>query len=382
MKFFYLILVFIIISCFFVSAAGIGGGSNSKIINAHSSLRFVAVDDGTDLEVDGTTSASEKVKIYKTVNGVEYVLGETTISFRDSLNRASDADLVDLTTDYSVASNIALLRDADVARASGNIAIYIPKIETHNAIAICEGSRSVGQVFQGCASLGVVIKEVLLFPPNGDGTYSFSSHEEAGRKYWRVDGMSGTGIQTVSINFGGGLVNQNFLEKGETIYLDEGVKEYVTNINLEYYVNVGGKDYLFLLDYVDPENRYASIYIEALNDKFVVYKNDVEEFDLDLDGKPDVIFEVVNVDFPLLFAKLVKYSTKESAVLNFDSKEKESSIQKSDVYESSGGIWSNFIKDAGLTRSQFFSIMVLGIMFMAVMVVFGKQIISMIWKAT
>jgi len=382
MKILYLILICFVFSSLSVFAGGVGEGESAYVVEVPISLRVVAEDDGTDLEERGTVSSSERIKIYKTVGETEYVLGETTISFRNSENQVSNADLSDLLTDYDADNNIAVLRASSVPRASGTLSMYIPKKSVNNAIVICEGARAASQVSQGCSANSVVTSEVLLFPPNGDETYSFSTYDEAGISYWKVDGIEGTGIQTVSINLGGGSDPSNFLEKGETLYLTEESIDYISNINVEYYIDIDGKSYLFLLKYVDPENRFASLYVEVLNDTFIVYKNDVEEFDLNFDGLPDVSYEVLNLDFPFVTAEINKYVKEETQVIDFDTKEKEA-VEPSEVnYESSGGIWANYIKNSGLTRSQFFSLIVLGLMFVILMVAFGRQVISMIWKST
>ncbi len=328
---------------------------------------------------DGETNKSNITVLTRLdVGGIEYPTGQVNINFRDLNDTPKNASLANLVVNLDLTNKKVLYHVSDVPAASGNLDIYIENDPDYNAIHICEGAELLATIGDElCAANGGTPK--TIFPRGDTKGYTVTSvHDPLTNKdYWKVEGLSGTGLQLFNILFGG-AGGPDTIEEGGTLDLDEDVeKEYVSKENIEYFVRFEEKDYRFVVNYVDSESQYASIYSHEGDYSFIVSKGDEELFDFNKDGTSDVRLNIIELDYPHVYAELLVIEPKKEQGI-FERSEK---IDRTREYPSNIGIWSKFVKLAGGTWTQVITFFVLLILVVGFFGVIGWKLISKIFNA-
>ncbi len=334
-----------------------------------------------DTSWDGeTTKTTEDVLTKLERSGVNYPVGKTEIIFKNDSGDVLNPSIENLVSLIDRNQHKVVYDVSNVPLATGPITIYIEKFEGFNAIHICEGADELPKVGPGvCAALGGI--PITIFPGGDTKGYTVTSYYDSsiGRDFWKVEGLTGTGLQLFNVLFGG-AGGPDFIGEGESIDLDEEIsKEYVSKEKIEYYVIVDDISYLVTVDYVHSESEYASFYVESMGKSFVLYEGDVENFDFNLDGEIDATLDVENIDYPHVYAELSLFQP--TGKFEFVPREKEVA-EKGGVYSGKGGIWSRFIEIAEGSWWQvllMFGLLVLVVAFFGLM---GWKLISKIWRAT
>lgn len=312
--------------------------------------------------------------------GLRYPIGEVNLSFRDGSDNARNVSLTNLISEIDITNRKVLYDVSSISAASGTLTMYIEKVPGYNAISICEGATEMSDVGEDvCAAGGGTPK--IIFPGGDTKGYTVTTFSDSltGKEFWKVYGVTGTGLQLFNVLFGGSG-GPDFIEQGGSIDLDEEVsKDYVSKENVEYYVIIEGISYLVTVDYVDSESRYASFYVESMDKSFVVYEKDVENFDFNLDGSVDATLVVDNIDYPHVYAELSVFQPTEK--FEFAPREKEV-VGKRGIFTGRGGIWSRFVEIAEGSWWQvllMFGLLVLVVVFFGII---GWKLISKMWRAT
>ncbi len=382
-KLFYLCIFLLILFSILVVADGLGDSGTAYITNVNSSLTILSTVDGTtNLVVTGTTRATERALVFITINSVRYALGEVNTSFRDASNGTSNASFRNLIQAIDLDQKKAIFDIKLASRGSGILTMYILKNTTDNALVLCEGATISGNVGHGCVDAVEVTKERIIYPNGDTGGYTVTSYTDSttGLDYWKVYGVTGTGIQSVFVDLGSGDVSK-IATKEKFVSLDEeSSKKYVSNLNVEYYVEFKGKKYLFVVKEIDSQNKYASVFVEALGESFSVSKGDSKDFDLDGDGETDVVFTVVKLEYPFIYAELSVYEPVEE--ITFVAKEKVAEDARDPILEYSGGIWSRFLKTVETSKTTFLLVVLSVLIIVVAFTYIGKKVLGKIWKAT
>lgn len=381
-KLFYFYVFLLILFSINVIADGVGDAERAYVTNAASSLTILSAVDGTNLIGRGTTRATERALIFRTINSVRYAIGETNVSFRNQSNSTSNATIANLVQLLDLDLKTVIFDIKQVSRGSGILTMYILKNDSDNALVICEGATERGNARQGCASASEVTQEATIYPKGYTGSYTVSSYTDAttGLSYWKVYGMTGTGMQSISIDLGGGVVNK-IASKENYVSLDEqSFKKYISNLNVEYYVMFQGKKYLFIINEIDPNNEYASLNVQDINKNINVKAGDSEEFDLNNDGELDVIFHVTKLEYPFIYAEISTYVSEKA--IEFTSKEKDAEVQNERLSDYPGGIWSRFLKTVQTSKMTLYLLVLAVVIIAGVFGFIGTKVMKKIWKAT
>ena len=384
------ILIFVIFFSFFVDADG--PGPPVPPVN-RTKLNLPANNDALNLtnlsqnyEVQGGNGAVPVLFTYNS-GGTRYVAAEATVNFGTD---EETINLANLTSEVDVDENKAVFH-LDVGEVAQDLfskgirapwSIYIPRDSSHNKLTICNGARGLTEVYRGCSAQANVTseEEIKLGISNDDYTMTTVTYTLDGvsTTYLKVSSFSGTGVKSFSVAYGGEGTPE-VLEEGSTINLDErSSRMYTSRKNIEHYVLVGGEKYLFLVEYVDENNEYATVYVEALDNSYTFSEGESEEFDLDGDGESDVALDVTEINYPEVYLDVRVYSKGEG--LEFPDREKVKSGEEKD-YSDVGGIWSIFLKMTYGARVQLLSLLIFFTLVVLFFVLVGGKMLSKVWKS-
>ena len=327
---------------------------------------------------DGITNKSNLTVLSRYVVGeVEYPVGQVLLNFRDVNDSPQNASLAELTIDIDIDDRKVLYEVSGVGAALGNIDMFIEKNSEYNAIHICEGASLLATVGDSlCAANGGT--PTTIFPRGDTKGYTVSTFSDTltGKDYWKVEGLSGTGLHLFNILFGGAGGPKTVKEGGTLDLDDEPEKEYVSKEKIEYFIRFEEKNYRFVVNYLDSESKYASIYSEEGDYSFIVSKEDTEEFDFNGDGTVDVLLKILDLDYPHVYAELLVIEPKKE----YGSFEKSEKTKKTREY-TNVGMWSKFVKLAGGTWSQILTFFLLLVLVVGFFGVIGWKLLSKIFNA-
>jgi hypothetical protein len=344
-----------------------------------------------------TQNATHRVLFSKTVDDVEYPVADFDVTYGCD---GDSFEFTDLVVDLDIDENKIIIHEAD-SRITGSKSLFIQKLGTlgHNRIVVCENATDITQVHEGCAGYPTVTKETLINPSTYSGEFTIDEQEEEEIEeieamqqfgdsailtlddYWKVEGVTGTGVGSFFTESIGGEGTTEVLEEGSTLNLDEDTSlDYISRKNVEHYVLFGGKEYMLTVEYVDSNNEYASVYIENLEKSITLSSKDQEEIDLDSDGEIDMILEVTQIDYPeVYFTTSVLLKEQE-----FDLSPREKTIRNTErgchspCYDE-GGVWNVFVKMTQEKRVQLLSLMIFFTFVVLFFVLVGGRVLSKIW---
>ncbi|MDP3917326.1 MAG: hypothetical protein Q8Q42_03495 [Nanoarchaeota archaeon] len=390
MKLHFLILSLVVIMASSVVAlGGIGGGGGGlpgpivpvkKVVGVDDSIDMVLASDETvSLVYNGTTSTSKLSAVIKVTSGSsDYRIGKVNVDF----SALGDVDLSDMVSTFNAADNVAVLDISEESEASGMNIMYLPRVEGHNAIVICEGAGSEANTGQGC-SANEGVTEKVIYPNGYTGDYTVTSVVIDEIEYWQISGISGTGLQSYFVNLGGGS-EPVITPTGKIIDLEKSTFEKVyANSGNEYVVRFNGVKYNFKINGVEMNSEYVSVYFLSEEKTYKFHKDDYQNFDLDKDGELDMVFLVSDIVYPQAEIT-ISYYTEGIDINNIYRKsisEKTETEIKEGISAYSGTIWSRFFKSDVESKKDlmwFFAGFVLVVVFFGVL---GGKIISKIWHA-
>ncbi|GEM_PF-1237358 len=382
MRFLPLVLLSLLLILPVISGAGLGGGgAGARNFVVDVPGNFVALanrDLGVDLEVDGTVRANERVFLHKTIDGVNYPVGRFTLSFRIN-DIGVDPSLDDIIALLDVDAKKAVIDIGDVSQASGLVDLYIPQTPGDNAIVVCTNSLNLAGTYKGCGGIDGIV-EKWIYPGGYTGDFPVTEYVDDGivTPFWRVADLTGTGIFSFFVNYGGG--EETIIEEGGNIDLDiVTFYTYTSNENIEYTITVNEVDYLFVVDYVDPQNEYASVYIATLDTSFTLDEGGVENLDLDGGGEIDMTFEITTLDYPLVHAKVALFQP--LALPTFAPREKDATDSKG-IFSSSGNVWTRLLETKDITEGKLTLAVVSVLLVLLFFVFVGGKLLGKVWKAT
>ena len=171
----FFILMWVLLYPLIASAGGVGDPDTGYVTNLGSDLTVLAADNAANLATTGTTSATERAIIFRTINGTRRAVGAVNISFRNESNSTSNASLANLGYEITLAEKKVIFNVNQVGRASGTLTIYMQKYSADNAIVVCEGATLRGNVGLGCAYASEVTKERTIYPVGDTGSYAVTT---------------------------------------------------------------------------------------------------------------------------------------------------------------------------------------------------------------
>lgn len=352
------------------------------VINVPEGVNVLQADDiTTDLSLVGTADATKTALLTKTVSGTQYPVLELVIDYttnEDSDDNVTNVSVENVVMDLDLTSNKVVATSPGTNAVSALSKMYVPKIGNANAIVVCDGATSLAQTVAGCGSNSGVTEETIYLE-GYTGRYTVSSYSFGGNDYWEVSGVTGTGLQIFSLDFGGGD-DLDFATEGEIINLDEGVsRNVVSRENVEYFVVYGGSQYKLMVRSVDVGNEFASIYVEGKDNIIPVKIDDSIELDLNQDGQIDIVLYVENIKYPDVYLTIALYSEEG---FTFEPRDQTEVSEDRGAMFGSGDLWSRFIGDEGGNKAAVFIYLVAGLIFVGFLVMFGSRLIGKIWQAT
>jgi hypothetical protein len=407
-----ILLLFLICFSFVVMADGpVPLDCTSAVISTLPDDTKGYIYDDEELGCDITScsqSETHKILISKTVDEVEYPVGDFDLSYGCTGDGIGLSDMVvDLDPDENT-----ILFHFDDERVVSTKSMFINSIGSfgHNRIVYCEGATDISQIHEGCGGYPDITKEVVIRPGifTGGNTVLDTQTEEEEEEgpaelevvpvmeqgapdeeislegYWKVEGITGSGIGSYFVESIGGEGSPGVLEEGSSLNLDDdSTRDYVSRKNIEHYVIFEGKEYSLSVDYIDLENQYASVYVKELGKSITLSSNDREEIDLDGDGENDIILEVTNIDYPEVYLT-TSLIVKEQELVGL-AKEKTTSLREKGCHSpcyDQGGIWKVFVKMSHEGRVQLLSLMIFFTLVMLFFVLTGGKVLSKVWRAT
>lgn len=375
--FFVFILFFSLVVSSSVFAPGLGGVP-TYIIAVPVGSDFVVVhnDEPNKNSFTGIESGvTQRALVKYTVDGTEYLLGETDVTLTSSVILKSSK----LTRSIDIDSNKVVFKISDVPVVSGDLTMYILK-DSGDSIVVCGGALTTANVGVGCGTNSGITEEVIRLNGGYTGRYTVESRSWGGNDYWKIEGITGTGIQTFSQDFGGGDI-LNIVTQDEIVNLDqgEGLRSITARENIEFFILFEGKKYRTMVRSVDPNNNFGSLFIENKQNTIPFIKGDFIDLDLDLNGKKDITLEVKGISYPDV--SLGVFLFVEEFKLEVNAK-KDIQETKQDSAFSSGGVWSRFVSDANASETQLIVLFGFSSLVLIFFVLIGGKLISKIWRAT
>ena len=385
-KFFILVLFLCLVFSSLVSAPGPGPPIKpvllAFVINPPSGVTALQSDDLTiDLSLVGTANATKRVLVTKTSSKIQYPVAELLIDYTtdtDSEDNVTNVSLADVVVDLDTTNNKIVATSPSTAAVSTITKMYIPKVANTNVIVVCSGATTLAQTGVGCGSNSGVTEETIYL--NGyTGRYTISSYNFGGTGYWEVSGVTGTGLQMFSLDFGGGD-GLDFVTEGEVIDLDESSsRDIISREEIEYFILFEGIKYKMMVRSVGTANDFASLYVEVKDNILSVKVGDLVELDLDHDGETDVVLSVGDIKYPDVYLTISLYAGGE---FTFEPRtQTEASRERGSMF-GTGGLWSRFVGDAGGSKLVVLFYLTIGLIFVGVCIMIGGKLIGRIWQAT
>ncbi len=334
-----------------------------------------------DLTLVGTAEATKTALLTKTSSGTEYPVMELVIDYttnEESEDNVTNVSIEDVVIDLDLTNNKVLATSPGTAAVSALTKMYISKVSGANVIVVCDGATSLAQVGEGCGSNSGVTEEMIRLGGGYTGRYTVNSYSFGGKNYWEVSGVTGTGLQIFSLDFGGGD-GLDFAVEEEIIDLD-GVdsRSVISREGIGYYILYEGEKYKALVRSVNVKNGFASIYVEGKDNIIPVDVGDSVELDLNQDGEIDIVLYVENIKYPDVYLTIALYSEG----FTFEPRDQTEAIKERGAMFGSGDLWSRFVGDEEGDKIVVFIYLVVGLIFVGFLVLFGSKLIGRIWQAT
>ncbi|MBT4577131.1 hypothetical protein HOB91_02260 [Candidatus Woesearchaeota archaeon] len=318
---------------------------------------------------------TQRALVKYTVDEIQYLLGEVDVTLTSNVILKSDklTRLLDI-SDKKVIFKI----DDSVSVVSGDLTMYILK-DSGDSIVVCGGALTAANVGVGCGTESGITEEVIRLNGGYTGRYTVESRSWNGNDYWKIEGITGTGIHTFSQDFGGGD-DSNILTKDEIVNLDqgEGQRSITSREDIEFFILFEGKKYKMMMRSIDPNNEFGSLFVESKQNTLPFVVDDLIDLDLNQDGNFDVTLEIKDISYPDVYLDIRLFEED----FKLEAKIKNSKDSKQGSTFSSGGIWSRFVKDANASETQLILLFGFSIVVLILFVLVGGKLISKIWRAT
>ncbi len=324
----------------------------------------------------------EDAILLKKYGNVYYPAARLEINYKAESEDPSNVSIADFITDFEKATNRIVAHSDGMTGVSTIKKLFLLKSEGTNAIVICSGATSLEQTGSGCGSNEGVVEEIISLTGGYTGRYSISDYTYNNKNFWIISGITGTGAQSISLDFGGGD-DLNFVNEDDLINLDEDLsRKYNSREGLSYYVLFNGEKYMFRVNAVSAGNDFASIYVESKGKTYILSPEESLDLDLDNDGSFDVTYLIEEINYPDVYSMISLYSS--DGRLSFIPTMDEISRSERGVrgFSSREGIWSRFVKSSGISETQLFLAIGVIAVFLIAMVSFGRNLIMKVWRAT
>tara|TARA_Y100000310_G_scaffold341081_1_gene439021 strand:- start:5278 stop:6426 length:1149 start_codon:yes stop_codon:yes gene_type:complete len=367
--------------CFFLIVPGVTAqGVFTSIIDSDAIPAFLAFVDPDDVTIffneTGQSGIVSTLILDRRSSDVDRKIGTINISFGTEGNNVNVSNIV---AQVDNDTRKSLIHGANSGRIGKIVNFFVPTNPSDNTVFVCIGVQNLANIFSGCLAKGGVTNEYKLHIGGDTGDFTVTSEVFNNENILKIVGdFSGTGVQSAFIEYGGGDLDT--IDVGETLDLDDAAsQDYISREEVEHFVMVGGVKYLFVVDYVDPDNKYATIFIENLNKTITLLEGDVEEFDLNFDGDYDAVLTLKKIDYPEVYLDIKTYV--EAVKLEFAAREKVAR-EKPGFFGKGGGIWGTFLKMGQAFREHMFKWMILLTVVVIIFFVIGGKVLNKIWKAT
>lgn len=377
-KLLFVMMVSFLIVIPIVFAPGLGGGDPTYIIAVPVDADYVVVhnDQPNKNSFTGIESGvTQRALVKYTVDGEQFLLGEINVTLTSNVVMKSAV----LTRHFDISENKAIFKIADsVSVVSGDLTMYVLK-DSGDSIVVCGGALTAANVGTGCGSEPGITEEVIRLNGGYTGRYTVESRSWNGRDYWKVEGITGTGIQTFSQDLGGGD-DTNILTQDEIVNLDQGdgKRSVTSREDIEFFILFEGKKYRMMMRSIDPNNEFGSLFVDIKQNTIPFVVDDLIDLDLNQDGDLDVTLEIEGISYPDVNLHVRLYEEE----FKLEAKIKDAKDSKKGSTFSSGGIWSRFVEDANASETQLLLLFGFSIVVLILFVLIGGKLISKVWRAT